>query len=181
MSVRLTVLAALALLACAPPLTVGFNAAPDLQPAVYRDYRWVLPDQFPTGDPRLDNNPFFVQTVTAAVDKEMTALGLARVTQASDLTVHLHATVRDRVDVFAADERAGYDASGYGRGTQVSQYDEGTILLDIVEAKTQKVIWRGWMQTDISGTIGNDKAMAKVVNAGIAKMFSLFPASCIAR
>lgn len=46
----------------------------------------------------------------------------------------LHATVPDRVNVYEVDRVAGLDQSGYPRGTEVQQYEEGTVLLDMAES-----------------------------------------------
>jgi hypothetical protein len=165
--------------ACAPALQVGHNTAPDLQPQAYRTYSWDMPDQFPTGDPRLDNNPFFVKTLQDEVEAQLRKIGLNRVERGGDLSVHFHATVRDRVNVYEVDRAAGYDQTAYGKGTQVQQYEEGTILVDIAEAAAKKLIWRGWMQSDLSGVIGDNAELGKRVREGMTKLFATFPAGTI--
>lgn len=165
--------------ACAPAFTVGANAASDLQPSAYRTFSWEMPDQFPTGDPRLDNNPFFVQELQKAVEGQLGKLGLSPAKSGADLSVHFHATVRDRVNVYDVDQAAGYDQRGY-QGTQTVQYEEGTVLVDIADVKGKRVIWRGWMQTDLSGAIGDNDELVKRVREGMAKLFAQFPAGCIA-
>ena len=83
------------------------NAGADFDPAVrldqYRTYDWGGGDSLPVGDPRLDNNPFFDSRVRAAVELELAARGLRRVTTSPDLLVHYHASVRQRVDVIRAE------------------------------------------------------------------------------
>jgi hypothetical protein len=170
---------AIGAMACAPAFTVGADAASNLQPAAYRSYTWEMPDGLPTGDPRLDNNPFFISEVQRQVDQQLGKLGLMKAQSGGDLTLHFHATVRDRVNVYEADRAAGYDQTGYAQ-SQVVSYEEGTILIDIADVKGKKVIWRGWMQTDLSGAIGNNEELAKRVRDGMAKLFAKFPAGCIA-
>jgi hypothetical protein len=169
------------LISCAPAISVGTSTTSDLRPAAYHTYSWATSDQFPTGDPRLDNNALFIAQVQRAADEQLQALGMRRVDTRADLLVHFHATMRDRVDVYEVDRNAGYDQRGYGAGTQVLQYEEGTILIDVAETDGKRLIWRGWMQTDLGGAIGNDEALGKRVHSGIAKMFAQFPASCIMR
>jgi hypothetical protein len=164
--------------ACAPALTVGADAANDLQPAAYRSYTWEMPDQFPTGDPRLDNNPFFISEVQRHVDEQLGKLGIMKAQSGGDLTVHFHATVRDRVNVYDVDRAAGYDQRGYPESQAIS-YQEGTVLVDIADVRGKRVIWRGWMQTDLSGAIGNNQELAKRVRDGMVKLFEKFPAACI--
>jgi len=120
----LLAVALLAAVACAPSISVGVNAASDLKSALYRSFTWDLPDQFPTGDARLDNNPFFVRELQNAVATELAKIGLKEGTAGADLTVHFHATVRERMDFYETDRTAGYDQTGYGANTQVHQYEE---------------------------------------------------------
>ena len=169
---------AAATVACAPALTVGADAASDLQPAAYRSYTWEMPDQFPTGDPRLDNNPFFVSEVQRQVEAQLGKLGLMKAQSGGDLTVHFHATVRDRVNVYDVDRAAGYDQTGYAT-SQAVNYEEGTVLIDNADVKVKKLICRGWMQTDLSGAVGNNEVLAKRVRDGLIKLFNKFPAGCI--
>ncbi|MBM4194741.1 MAG: DUF4136 domain-containing protein [Gemmatimonadetes bacterium] len=166
--------------ACAPGISVGVNTATDLRPAAYRTFSWELPDEFPTGDARLDNNPFFVRELQNAVATELAKIGLREASDASDLVVHFHATVRDRVDVYEADRRAGYDITGYPAGSPlVQQYEEGTVLVDVAERTSKKLIWRGWMQTDLSGTIGDNAALGERVRRGMKVLFTRFPKTAI--
>lgn len=170
----------LASAACAPGISVGVNTATDLKPAAYKTFTWDLPDQFPAGDPRLDNNAFFIRELQNAVATELGAIGLKESKTNADLIVHFHATVRERTDFYETDRQAGYDLRGYGQGTQVHQYDEGTILVDIAERATKRAIWRGWMQTDLSGTIGDNAALGERVRRGMKTLFRQFPARTVA-
>lgn len=176
---RVAFAVAFVLTACAPALSTGVNTAPDLKPTAYRTFTWDLPDQFPTGDPRLDNNPFFMRELQNAVALQLQGIGLREVSGAADLTVHFHATVRNRVEVFESDQRAGYNQPG--SHAQIHEYEEGTILVDIAERTSRKMIWRGWMQTDVSGTIADNAELTKRVRRGMTELFKKFPASVVAK
>jgi hypothetical protein len=170
----------LAVAACAPGIAVGVNTANDLKSAAYRTFTWDLPDQFPTGDPRLDNNPFFVRELQNAVATQLTRIGLKEGSATADLSVHFHATVRERVDFYEADRRAGYDQTGYGATPQAYQYEEGTVLVDVSERAGKRVIWRGWMQTDLSGAIDDNAVLGERVRRGMKLLFQQFPARTVA-
>lgn len=171
--------AALLVVGCAPAISVGVNTAPDLRAGAYRSFTWDLPDQFPAGDPRLDNNPFFVRELQNAVYVELARVGLRESATAADLVVHFHATVRARVDVYEADRAAGYDQTGWVSGS-VREYEEGTVLVDIAERASKRLIWRGWMQTDLSGTIGDNAALGERVRRGMKELFTKFPRTIVA-
>jgi hypothetical protein len=73
------------------------------------------------------------------------------------------------------DAREGYTSPEYRGGTQVDQYDEGTILVDIADAETHELIWRGWVQFDITAALAEPEVMANALDRAAAKMFENFP------
>ncbi|HSH75145.1 MAG TPA: DUF4136 domain-containing protein [Longimicrobiales bacterium] len=170
-------LAALAGGACGGiPLRAGADFEPGYDFRQYGSYTWDQPDERPTGDPRLDNNPFFVHRLHAAIHWELATRGI-QYGSSSDgpaLTVHHHASVRDRVDVYEADREAGYD-SEYGEGTQVVQYEEATFLVDIADARTGEIVWRGWAMMDVGRAISDPAAMREQIDEAIRRMFESFP------
>jgi hypothetical protein len=81
------------------------------------------------------------------------------------------------VDVYEADEREGYSTPNFGAGTQVVQYDEGTILIDIADQETRDVVWRGWARFDIGRALTDPRVMADAIDEAVEKMFARYPAS----
>jgi hypothetical protein len=98
----------------------------------------------------------------------------------ADLAVHFHAVVERAYDIYEVDRRAGYDQTGYDKVPQYREYNLGTVLVDVSDRTTKKLIWRGWMQTDLTSAIGDDKLMAERVNNGMRRLFEKFPAQCVA-
>ena len=140
----------------------------------YASYHWDEPDQQPTGDPRLDDNPFFIHRLHSAIHWELATRGIQYQGPGPALAVHHHAVVRDRVEVYEADREAGY-SSEYGEGTQVLQYQEGTFLVDIADARTNEIIWRGWARLDLDRALKDPQVMAEEIDRAIGKMFESFP------
>ena len=140
----------------------------------YVTYNWGPPDNLPVGDPRLDNNPFFRDHVMGAVEKQLLAKGYEQaVTGQPDLLIHYHASVNQRLDVYQVDSQYGYC---YGNcNPQVVDFEEGTLMVDIVDAKTNKVVWRGWAQDTMNGIIDNQQRLEKQVDEGVTKMMLLLP------
>jgi hypothetical protein len=174
-----TRLAAAAALLLAPacggiPLTAGADLDPGFDFTQYTSYVWDQPDDRPTGDPRLDNNPFFVHRLHSAIHWELATRGIEYDGDGAALVVHHHAVVRDRVDVYDAEPSAGY-RSEYGENTQVIQYEEGTFLVDIADARTGEVVWRGWARLDLSSALEDPMEMRDQIDRAIGKMFESFP------
>lgn len=160
--------------ACAMAITAGADHAPNVDLGRYVAFTWDEADDRPVGDPRLENNPFFEERLHAAVAVELASAGIREGSMGPTLLVHHHATVRDRVDVYEADRREGYRTEEYGEGTQVVQYEEGTILVDIADAESRTVLWRGWAQFDIGHAIEDPQVMEAAIEEAIGKMFRSF-------
>ncbi|MEI7751178.1 MAG: DUF4136 domain-containing protein [Candidatus Omnitrophota bacterium] len=61
-----------------------------------------------------------------------------------------------------------------GSKTFLSHYEEGTLILDIVDPQGKKLMWRGTAQATLEGGRDSAKKDARL-NAGIQKIFATFP------
>lgn len=176
---RISLALSLALIAgaCAGGMRVqaGADYSTSVDFARYATFTWDEPDDRPVGDPRIENNELFETRLHAAVAFELSRSGIRESNPGPALIAHHHVTVRNRVDVYEADAEAGYRSTEYGEGTQVVQYDEGTILVDLADAETRDLIWRGWAQFDIGRALSDPDLMVEAINEAIAKMFEEFP------
>jgi hypothetical protein len=176
---RLLRMAALALIAfpltgCAT-LLVSSHVDRDVDFARYRTYDWGPVDALPTGDPRLDHNPFFKDQMQGAVERHMAARGLELSSAGTpDLLIHYHANVTERLDVNRVDRQYGY-CYGDDCSVRVMEYEAGTLVLDIVDTGTNRVVWRGWAQDSLEGVIDNQDRMRRTVNGAVAQMMKRLP------
>lgn len=155
-------------------LTVSSHIERNISFTDYMTYDWGPPDNLPVGDPRLDNNPFFQDYLQGTIEKKLAAKGYERaVSGTPDLLVHYHASVNQKVDVYERDSRHGYC---YGDcQPQIIEYEQGTLVVDVVDAKTNKVVWRGWSQDIMNGVIDNQERLEKQIEDGVTKMMLLLP------
>lgn len=142
------------ILALASTGCVGFSVSSDFDPAAdfsgYRSWYWLPPS--PTGDPRIDND-LVANRIRRAVERSLAARGFAKTsTGEGDFGVGYHGFIEGKIDVQTIDRYYGYGpgwgyyGGGYGgiaTETYVDQYDEGTLILDIVDNRSQKLVWRG--------------------------------------
>jgi hypothetical protein len=157
-------------------MNVSSHVEPTADFARYTTYDWGPADALPTGDPRLDNSPFFNDYMQGAVEKQFAAHQVARVKEngTPDLLVHYHANVSQRIDVNRIDRQRGYCADDDCQA-RVSEYDAGTLVIDIVDTRTNRVVWRGWAQSSFEGVIDNQGRLADVIQDAVAKMMARFP------
>lgn len=159
-----------ALVGCAT-MRLNTYAAPGFDVNAYRTYKWAAGDQLATGDPRLDNNPFFLGRLQAAVDRQLAAKGFEQLTsERADLLVHYHARAYQGVDVRATDPP--YDYCGDG-GSSV--HDAGTIMLELFDAPTNMLVWRGSVEGSIEGAIDDQKLMEERIDEVVARILARLP------
>jgi hypothetical protein len=154
-------------------MTVSSHIERNVDLSQYVTYDWGPRDSFPVGDPRLDNNEFFRDYVEGAIEKRLAAKGYERaVAGPPDLLVHYHASVNQKVDVYEADRSHGYYSD---TASSIVEFEQGTLMLDVVDARTNRLLWRGWVQDTMTGVIDNQRRLEKQVEDGVTKMMMLLP------
>jgi hypothetical protein len=169
------VLAAVLPLAACATMRVSSHVEQGLDFARYRTFDWGPADALPTGDPRLDKDPFFQDHVQGAIEKQMAAKGFERAGASAtpDLRIHYHATIDRRIDISAEDRR--YGRCALGACPEVYQYEAGTLVIDIVDAQANRLVWRGWAQDSVEGVLGNQERLARRIDDAVTKMFLRLP------
>jgi len=173
---RLIPLAALfltaALVAACAAINIGSFVERGFDMSVVRTFEWAPADHLATGDPRLDNNEFFQRYLKAAVERELMNRGIERVEAGmADVVVHYHASVTQRVDTAGADEKYGLCED-----CRPSVFDAGTLTLDLVDAGTSRLVWRGWAERSIQGVLESQSQMERDVDAAVSLILARLPA-----
>jgi hypothetical protein len=144
----------------------------------YRTYSWVASDDRSTGDPRLDNNPFFHERLRTDVEMHLAAIGLENVTGGpAELLIQTVVRISQRIDPDRADRASGYQPwqqDPYD-GPQPYVYDAGMIMLDFIDARTGRLVWRGWAETSMDQVIDNQAWMEEKIDQSVARILSTFP------
>lgn len=171
-AIRFAAAAAAALLLAACATTgVGSFAARGADFTQLRTYAWGPDADVATGDPRLDNNPFFRDRVKASAERELAARGWEKVgAERAEVMLHYHASVRQRLDLSTIDQRYGECAS-----CGASVFDQGTLTLDLVDLKTNRLVWRGWSERSLDGVIDNQAILEKQIDEAIARIVRTLP------
>ena len=164
-------LSGLVLTGCAPVMHVSSYAGRGIDVTQYRTYNWAPDDQLATGDPRLDNNRFFLERLQADVDKQLATRGFEKpISGTPELLLHYHASIKQRLDVNGADQPYGYcnDCKPY-------VYDAGTILIDFVDTRTDKLVWRGWAERSMDGVVDNQAWMEEKIDEAVTRILEKLP------
>jgi hypothetical protein len=141
--------------------------------ARYRSYAWAERQAFSTGDPRLDNNRFFSQRVEEAVDMQLAARGFEKAgAGAADVLLHIHARVDQRLEIGTFDRIDGRCAA---EECPPEVYDAGTLMVDVVDRRTNQLAWRGWAEGSFDGVIDDQRRMETKIDEAVAKIVARLP------
>lgn len=139
----------------------------------YHTYAWGPARMQSTGDPRLDNNEFFDRRVRTAIERELARRGFDGASSASpDLLVRYHASVTQKIDLGDGDRQS---APGSGTGDRAFVYDAGTLVVDLVDARRNRLVWRGWAEGSFEGAIDDQRWMESRIDDAVARIVRTLP------
>ena len=164
--------AALTLAGCAA-IRVHSYQAPDADLARYRTFAWDGQVRFSTGDPRLDNNQIVREHVQVAVEQHLAKRRLERVeSDAADLVLRVHAQVDQRIDSRPIDPSlASCEPDTCGPYV----YDAGTLVLDFVDRRTNRLAWRGWAEGSLDAVIDDQARLERTIDDTVARILARLP------
>jgi hypothetical protein len=160
---------------CAVAMSVSSHVDRTINFAQYRTFDWGPADALPTGDPRLDRDPFFKDHVQGAVERGLAARGIELNSSGTpDLLIHYHANITERMDVNKADRTYGYCRTA-DCPPETVWYEAGTLVLDVMDARTNTLVWRGWAQNSVEDMLRDKDKMAKTIDRAVVGMLRQLP------
>jgi hypothetical protein len=181
-AIRTAATAAIALsLAACSGISVRSDYNPQADFSKYTTYAWLPAPQ--TGNPRTDN-AIIEGRIKSGVDAALAAKGYKLGTEANaNFWVGYHLNIEGQMDVTTVNSYYGY---GWGRGyyggygavgypsTSVRYYDQGTLLIDVVDAQAKELVWRGTGEAEVRPDMRPEDRERRL-NEAIAKILERFP------
>ena len=121
-----------------------------------------------------------VERVKKAVNTELQAKGLMMTSNDPDFLIAEHLGKKDKVQVTNwgygyGPHYGGYRGGYWGPGgTTASEYEEGSLILDFVDAKSKKMIWRGVAKAEVQN-VDTPEKKEKLINKAVQKILKNFP------
>lgn len=182
--IRLTRFAAIILAAlCATQLGCqSMDIASDWDPAVdfskLKSYDW-MPEPDASSPGAVDS--LTRDRVHRAVDRIFAERGYAHEPSGTpDFLVGYYVAVETVLDVHTVNDYYGYRPGwgdwdyGGGSRTYVSEYDQGTLILDISNPYTSKLMWRGSAETEVSQS-ETPEGRDEIINEAVRLILERFP------
>ncbi len=141
----------------------------------FKSYGWEKDQQVP-GD-LLARDPLMRKRVKTAVDEVLQSRGFEhRPSGKVDFTVLIHAGAKERMQVTNWGNYGWYDPwwGPYGGRVDVSYYTQGTLVIDLMDAATGELAWRG-MGEQIVREYTDARRMEEEVRNIVTEILSQFP------
>ncbi len=170
------ILAALLIAAPAVAQKIYVDYDRSIDPSKYETFAWGRPE----GPSLHDQSPLMDSRIKNAIEYHLTEGGLAEDPKNPDLYVTYYTSVEDEVRLDTTHMGYGYGpgwgwspywggSMGMGSSTTtMTKYKRGTLIIDVWDAKTKKLIWRGSAQGVVKENPAKaakqiDKAITKIV------------------
>ena len=163
---------AVGLLACASVQTQGdYDQSYDF--SVLQTWDW-MPEPGVTRGQTGQRNPIIERRIQDAVERELAAKGYRRVEGGEpDFRVAFFAAAEDKIDVTTTYDYYGYRWRVPVAQTDVHQYTQGTLILDIVDGSRNELVWRG-TGTGVAGG-GDPDQITQRINNAVSEVLKDFP------
>jgi hypothetical protein len=138
-----------------------------------KTYDWM------TVPEKADIDNLNVERVKKAVNAELQAKGLMMTSNNPDFLIAEHLGKKDKVQVtnwgYGYGPHGGYWGGYWGPGgTSTYEYEEGSLILDFVDAKSNKMIWRGVAKAEIDN-VDTPEKKEKLINEAVQEILKNFP------
>jgi hypothetical protein len=117
-----------------------------------------------------------VKRAKNAVNRQLAAKGLSRVSENPDCLIALHLTKQWKRDVDWGYSSRRYSSYWARRSIDVYEYEEGTLILDFIESDKRELIWRGSVTAVVDSDTSPEKK-EKRINEAVFKVLEKFPPS----
>ncbi len=166
------ILVALSIAACST-LQTHSDWDPAANFSTFHTYQWK--DATPLKNQLLD------QRIVQSINQQLAAKGLRQVDSGGDLFVTYHGSVSEQLNMTTTGYgygMGGWYGPGYGgvgvQNTTVQQIPIGTLVVDLVDVKTNQMVWRSTASDDLKQSDNPQQAQDRVDNA-VKAMFSRWP------
>jgi hypothetical protein len=130
-------------------------------------------------------SPFTLSHIHSALEGELAKRYQSAATGAKpDFLVSYHVVIEEKIDPRSYDDLYGYGYFGrpyrypspffYGPGSGLRVYNQGSLIIDIVDARTQKPIWRGVSEKRLSRGMAPQQ-QREVLSRAVSEVIAQFP------
>ncbi|MEW6360210.1 MAG: DUF4136 domain-containing protein [Planctomycetota bacterium] len=162
-------------------IEVQYDYDPDVNFAALKTFDWMPIEAKPT------ISELALDRIKKSITSQLEAKGLKMASQKPDFHIVAHVSKEEKIDITSF----GYDyapARRYWRGAypgdwrggypgdiRTTYYEEGTLILDFVDAKTKKLLWRATAKKELDPGTKTPEEAQKSTDEVVQKILEHFP------
>ena len=164
-------------------ISVDNDYDPSVDFGSLKSFSWIEKEN--TGEaPTIADNTLLTDRIERSVNAVLETKGLSKAPRGeADFLISQHIGVQQKLQVDTTQYGYGY---GFGYGawggpiggfpsqTTISQYEQGTLVIDFVRPESKNLIWRGTGQTRVRKTT-SPQEREKLIREAVTKILSQFP------
>ncbi|CAN5139752.1 DUF4136 domain-containing protein [soil metagenome] len=167
--------AAIAISACGPNIQVEKDPTANLRD--YDSFSWVAPEKQDVRDPILDSE-LLSKKVRRAIYQTLSSRGFEATETNPDFYVTYHTASKEKLRSSGFDVGIGYSrfdprwgySAVFGQ-PDVESYEEAVLIIDVIDAESDTLVWRGWE----TGRLSRDRFSEEAVARAVEDILSRFP------
>jgi Domain of unknown function (DUF4136) len=138
----------------------------------YKTFGWSTPLSIEVRNNPLYYNELSDKRIKSAVTVQLESRNY-KYSEDPDLEIHYHIIIEDKT-VMRTDPY-GYYYGPYWMRSEVSvyEYQEGTLIIDLMDAKTDNLVWRGWITNFLKNR--DPEKMEESINNAVRMIFAEYP------
>ncbi len=140
----------------------------------YKTFQWIISEETSV----IDSSPLMHSRIVNAIEYHLTQRGMIEVRENPDVHVTYHTNEKKEMQLHTSTFGYGYGSGmywhrGYGGAmgassiTRAYTYTKGTLIIDIWDARSEKLVWRGSSTAVVKE---NPEAAAKQIQKVVNKM-----------
>jgi hypothetical protein len=165
----------LILTACSSHVYVYSDHDPQTDVSLFSRYRWLDVPNIEANRNPIYYNELNDKRIKSAVNMQLQNKGYTMGRSDAEFIVHYHIIVKEKGIVYTED--LGYCYSKYWMDERryLYQYSEGTLIIDVMNARTNDLIWRGWAVSAFDFDTPAD--IENLMRSSVDRIFTQFPYS----
>jgi len=144
--------------------------------AAYKTFVWVESTDTTSGEDGEESPPRSSESelIRSLTNKLLAEKGLKLDPDHPDIFVTSHSGEERKIDVTGQGYSYGGEYTGWqDAGIGLYAYKEGTLIIDLVDARTKNLVWRGVAQGVMLG--GSKRERNKMITKALEEMFKKYP------
>ena len=163
---------------CSHQIHVHTDSDPTFEAGNYHSFDWDQKTNIEAGKNPIYYNELNDKRIKSSVAVELARRGYTLSDTNPELFIHYHIIVEDQSVLIEEPYAENYSSSRIRPRTNVYLYREGTLILDMMDAKTNELVWRGWATSSLD-QFYTPQEKDDLIKTAVEKIFRKYPSPIV--